>query len=75
MQWTNPFCKNISKWLINGKVPYHELETFTHIDSLLFKHAMDTSQKFMALVILKSWHFTELAKAHDKLVLQDLPPY
>ena len=28
---------------------------------------MDTIQKFLALVIPKSWHFTVLIKVHDKL--------
>ena len=50
MQWTDPFCKCISKLLINGKAPQHELDIFTHINSLLCKHALDASQKFLALV-------------------------
>ena len=28
---------------------------------------MDTTQKFLALVIPNSWHFTVLVKLHDKL--------
>ena len=61
------------------KAPYQNSETFTNIDSLLYKHAMGGSEKFLALVIHKSWHFTVFIKAHDKLghqvVQQDLPPY
>ena len=72
MQQTDPFCKHISKWLINGKAPHHELDTFTYIDDLLDKHAMDASQKFLSLVIPKSWHFTVLFKALDKLGHQEV---
>ena len=63
------------KWLINGKAPHCELDTFTHIDGSLYKHAMDASQKFLALVIPKSRHFTVLVKACDNLGHQDLLPY
>ena len=31
MQCTDPFCKCISKRLLNGKTPHHEANTFTHI--------------------------------------------
>ena len=67
MQKTDPFCKCISKWLFNGKAPHHKAYTFTHINDLLYKHAMDATQKFLALVIPKSWHFTVLIKVHEKL--------
>ena len=36
MQWTDPFCKTISKLFLNGKAPHYELDTFTHISSLLY---------------------------------------
>ena len=49
------------------RVPHHESDTFTHIDGLLYKHAMDASQKFLALVIPKSWHFMVPVEVHDKL--------
>ena len=67
MQWADPFFKCSSKWLINGKAPHHELGTFIHIKGLLYKYAMDTSQKFPALVIPKSWHFTVLVEVNNKL--------
>ena len=67
MQRTDPFCKDISKQLLNGKAPHHKADAFTNINSLLYKHAMDATQKFLALVIPKSWHFTVFSKAHDKL--------
>ena len=67
MQKTDPFCKHISKWLLNGKTPYHKADTFIHINDLIYKHAMDSTQKFVALVIPRSWHFTVLIKAHNKL--------
>ena len=67
MQKTDIFCKCISKWLLNGKAPSHKFDTFTHIKCLLYQHAMDSNQKFLALVIPKSWHFTVFVEVHDKL--------
>ena len=55
MQKTDPFCKQISKQLSNGKAPKNETELFTHITGLLYKHITDSGQKFLALVIPKSW--------------------
>ena len=70
MQRTDPFCKHISKWLLNGKAPSHEMYIFLHIKGLLYKRFMDSNQKFLALVAPKSWHFTVLVEAHDKLGCQ-----
>ena len=67
MQKTNPFFKHISKCLSNGKAPQHEADLFTHVKGLLYKHIMDSDQKFLALVIHKSWKYTVLVEAHDKL--------
>ena len=67
LQKTNPFCKWISKCLSNGKAPKHETELFTHVRGLLYKHSTDSQQKFLALVIPKSWNYTVLVEAHDKL--------
>ena len=67
MQRTDPFCKCISKKLLNGKAPHHEFDTFTHVKGLLYKHITDAGKKFLALVIPKSWKFTVLVEAHDKL--------
>ena len=67
MQKTDPFCKWISKCLSNGKAPQHETDLFTHIRGLLYKHITDSVQKFLALVIPKSWKYTVLVEAHDKL--------
>ena len=67
MQKTDPFCKHISKQLSNGKAPKHETEFFTHVKGLLYKHITDSGQKFLALVIPKSWKYTVLVEAHDKL--------
>ena len=67
MQKTNPFCKQISKCLSNGKEPQHETEFFTHIRGLLYKQVTDSGQRFLALVIPKSWKYTVLVEAHDKL--------
>ena len=67
MQCTDPFCKCISKRLLNGKAPHHEADTFTHIQGLLYKHVPDAGKQFLALVIPKSWKFTIQVEAHDKL--------
>ena len=67
MQCTDPFCKHISKCLLNGKAPHHESNTFTHVKGLLYKHVSDAGKQFLALVIPKSWKFTILVEAHDKL--------
>ena len=67
MQKTNSFCKQISKCLSNGKALQHETGLFTHIRGLLYKHITDSGQKFLALVIPKSWKYTVLVEAHDKL--------
>ena len=64
MQHTDPFCKCISKRLLNGKAPHHESDTFTHIKGLLYKHVSDAGKQFLALVIPKSWKFTVLVEAH-----------
>ena len=70
MQRTDPFCKHISKRLLNGKAPHHEFDTFTDVKGLLYKHVTDAGKKFLALVIPKSWKFTVLGEAHDKLGYQ-----
>ena len=67
MQRTDPFCKHISKRLLNGKAPHHEFDTFTHVKGLLYKHVLDASKQFLTLVIPKLWKFTILVEAHDKL--------
>ena len=67
MQKTDPFCKQISKCLSNGKAPKHKTDLFTHVRGLLDKHITDSGQKFLALVIPKSWKYTVLVEAHDKL--------
>ena len=67
MQKTDLFCKRISKCLSNGKAPQHKIDLFTHIRELLYKHVTDSGQKFLALVIPKSWKYTVLVEAHNKL--------
>ena len=67
MQRTDLFCKCISKCLLNGKAPQHEFDTFTQVKGLLYKHITDSGKQFLALVIPKSWKFTDLVEAHDKL--------
>ena len=67
MQRTDPFCKCISRRLLNGKAPHHEFDTFTHVKGLLYKHIKYAGKKFLALVIPKSWKYSVLIEAHDKL--------
>ena len=67
MPRTDPFCKCISKRLLNGKAPHHEFDTFTHVKGLLYKHISDAGKQFLTLVIPKSWKLTILVEAHDKL--------
>ena len=67
MQRTDPFCKHISRRLLNGKAPHHKFDTFTHIKGLLYKHVTDSGKPFLALVIPKSWKYTILVEAHDML--------
>ena len=67
MQRTDPFCKCISKCLFNGKATQHETDIFTHVKGLQYKQVTDSGQKFLALVIPKSWKYTVLVEAHDKL--------
>ena len=67
MQKNDPFCKCISKPLSNWKAPQHETDLFTHMRGLSYKHVMDSEQKFLALVIPKSWKYTVLVEAHNKL--------
>ena len=42
MQKADPFCKCISKCLLNGKAPKHETHIFTHVKGLLYKHVLDS---------------------------------
>ena len=67
MQMTDPFCKCMSKCLLNGKAPQYETDLFTHIKGILYKCIMDSGKQFLALIILKSWKYTILVEAHDKL--------
>ena len=57
MQKTDPFCKRISKCISNGKALQHETDLFTHVRGLLYKHVTDSGQKFLSLVIPKSWQY------------------
>ena len=72
MQRTDPFCKHISKRLLSGKAPSHEVNTFTHIEGIIYKHVVDSNQRFLALAIPKSWHFTVIIEVHYKLGHQEI---
>ena len=43
------------------------MELFTLVRGLLYKDITNSGQKFLALVIPKSWKYTVLLEAHDKL--------
>ena len=53
--------------LSNRKAPQYETDLFAHVRGLLYKHVTDSGQKFLALVIPKSWKYTVLVEAHEKL--------
>ena len=53
--------------LINGKASQHKMDLFTHVKGLLYKHITDSDKKLLALVTPKSWKYTVLVEAHDKL--------
>ena len=67
MQRTDPFCKCISKNLFHGTAQQHKTDIFTHVKGLLYKYVTDYGQKFLGLVIPKSWKYIVLVEAHDKL--------
>ena len=67
MHKTDPFCKWISKCLSSRKAPQHDTDLFIHIKGLLYKYGTDSNQRFLALVVPKSWKYTVLVEAHDKL--------
>ena len=67
MQRMDPFCKCISKHLLNGKAPPHEFDTFTQLKGLLYKHITDSGKQFLTLVISKAWKYTVSVEAHDNL--------
>ena len=51
----------------NSKAPHHEFDTFTHVKGLLYNHVKDAGKQFLTLFIPKSWKYTVLVEAHDKL--------
>ena len=61
--FANAFLENYQKAI----APHHEFDTFTHVKGLLYKHITDAGKKFLTLGIPKSWKYTELVEAHDKL--------
>ena len=67
MQRTDPFCKCISRRLLNDKAPHHKFGTLTHVKGLLYKHIMDAGKIFLALVIPKAWKYSVPMETHDKL--------
>ena len=67
IQKTYLIWKWISKCLSTRKALQHETDLFNHVRGLLYKHATDSGQKFLALVIPKSWKYTVLVEAHDKV--------
>ena len=52
---------------VEWKTPKHKADIFIHVKELLYKHIMDSHQKFLALVIPEAWKYTVLVEAHYKL--------
>ena len=67
MQLTDPFCKRITKRLLNKTAPEHELKTFFIHNGLLYRYASDHSKDFCALMIPKAWRYMTLVETHDKM--------
>ena len=67
IQRTDPFCKLISKRLLNGKVPHHEFDTFTYVKGFLYKHITMLVRNFSPWSFLNLGKYTVLMEAHDKL--------
>ena len=67
MQSTDPFCRHITKRLLNKTAPEHELKTFFIHNGLLYRYALDHSKDFCTLVIPKAWKYTILVETHDKI--------
>ena len=63
MERKDPFCKHISKCLSYERPQNMRLASFS---TLLYKHVMDSNQKFLALVIPKAWKYTVFMEVHDK---------
>ena len=60
MQKTDPFCKCISRRLLNGKAPKRETDVFTYSKGLLYKYITESGKQFLALIIPKSWKYMVL---------------
>ena len=67
MQPTDPFCRCITKRLLNKTAPKHELKTFFIHNGLLYRYALDHSKDFCTLVIPKAWKYMILVETHDKM--------
>ena len=57
MQRMDACFKCISNRLHSGKAPLHEANTFTHIECLVYKHVMDSNQRFLAIVTPRTYLF------------------
>ena len=55
------------KMTVKWKNTKTQADLFLHVKRLLYKHVTDSNQKFLALVIPKTWKHTVLVQAHDKL--------
>ena len=72
MQKIDPFCKQISKWLSNGKSPKHEADLFQHVKGLLYKHVTDSNQSSWLLSNLKHGNTQCWLKHMINLVTREL---
>ena len=46
-----PILQAYLQMVVNEKTPHHEGDTFSHINGVLYKWAMDATYKYLALVI------------------------
>ena len=67
LQKSDPFCKRITGRLLSGRAPKHEVDTFLLHDGLLYRQVSENNSNFKALVVPKSYRFTILVEAHDKM--------
>ena len=68
MQRTDPFCKCISKRLLNGKAPHHKVHTSTHIKGLLYKHVSDAGNNHMYCLIKHQYYWKVMNKDIRKYI-------
>ena len=67
MQRTDPFCKHISKRLLNGKAPHHKFDTFTRVKGLYINMSQMLARRSSQLLSQNHGSSPFWVEAHDKL--------